>query len=131
VTPSSEGSAPVTDSAPVADPAAWALAAARAADDKLGHETVVIEVGELLAITGYFVITNGANRRQVKAITLAIEESLTASGGPKPLRIEGLDEMDWVLMDYGDFVVHVFETDTRAVYDLERLWGDCPKIAWS
>jgi ribosome-associated protein len=130
VTASSEGSAPLTSGAPSTDPAAWALAAARAADDKLGRETVVIDVGELLAITGYFVITNGTNRRQVKAITQAVEEGLTGSGGPKPLRIEGLDEMGWVLMDYGDFVVHVFDVDTRAVYDLERLWGDCPKIAW-
>lgn len=111
-------------------PTQWASAAARAAADKLGHDTLVIAVGELLAITDHFVITSGANRRQVKAITQNIEEQLTLEGGPKPLRIEGLDELGWVLMDFGSFVVHVFDADTRSVYDLERLWGDCPTVAW-
>jgi ribosome-associated protein len=108
----------------------WVRAAARTADDKLGQDTVVIAVGDLLAITDHFVITNGANRRQVKAITEAVEEGLTAAGGPKPLRIEGLQDLDWVLMDYGEFVVHVFDSDTRSIYDLERLWGDCPTLDW-
>ena len=120
-----------TDEAVSTDqPGKWACLAARAADDKLGNETVVIAVGELLAITDHFVITNGSNRRQVKAITEAVEEHLSAVGGPKPVRIEGLDELDWVLMDYGEFVVHVFDSDTRSVYDLERLWGDCPTVEW-
>jgi ribosome-associated protein len=112
------------------EPGIWAGVAARAADDQLGQDTVVIAVGELLAITDHFVITSGTNRRQVKAITGEIEVQVSAAGGPKPLRIEGLDELDWVLMDYGAFVVHIFESATRKIYDLERLWGDCPTLEW-
>lgn len=119
-----------TEVTPSDDSPMWASVAARAADAKLGIDTVVLAVGDLLAITDHFVITHGSNRRQVKAITNAVEQGLTAAGGPKPLRLEGLDELDWVLMDYGPFVVHVFDAETRAVYDLERLWGDCPSVEW-
>jgi ribosome-associated protein len=66
----------------------------------------------------------------VRAIVDAVEEALTLAGGPKPRRIEGLDAMDWVLMDYGDFVVHVFTAEARAYYQLERLWGDRPRVEW-
>jgi ribosome-associated protein len=59
-----------------------------------------------------------------------VEEQLTEAGGPKPRRIEGLDTMDWVLMDYGDFVVHVLTAEARAYYELERLWGDRPRVEW-
>ena len=110
--------------------AQWAIAAARAADDKLASETVVIDVGDVLAITEHFVITSGANPRQVKAVVEEVEEQLTAAGGPKPVRIEGVDQLEWVLMDYGTFVVHVFHVETRAYYQLERLWADCPRVSW-
>jgi ribosome-associated protein len=91
---------------------------------------VVLEVAEVLAICGWFVIASAANDRQVKAIVDEIEEQVDLIGGPKPKRIEGLDARQWVLMDYGDVVVHVFTEDTRAFYDLERLWADVPRVAW-
>lgn len=106
------------------------MLAARAADDKLATDTLVIDVGDVLAITDHFVITSGANNRQVRAIADAVEEQLTLAGGPKPRRIEGRDTLDWVLMDYGDFVVHVFSAEARAFYQLERLWGDRPRVEW-
>jgi ribosome-associated protein len=109
----------------------WPVAAARAADDKKGIDTVVLEVGEVLAITGYFVITSGANTRQVRTIAEAVEEQITLEGGPKPVRIEGLDDRHWVLLDYGDFVVHVFLQETRDYYELERLWSDVPQVEWA
>lgn len=109
----------------------WAREAARAADDKFGKDTVVIDVGDVLVVTDYFVITSGDNRRQVRALVEDIEERITEAGGPKPLRIEGLDTLEWVLMDYGDFVVHVFEPESRAFYQLERLWGDRPRVAFA
>ena len=112
-------------------PSMWALIAARSADDKFGRDTYVIDVGDVLAVTELFVITTGANRRQVKAIVEEIEEKIAESGGPKPARIEGLDKLEWVLMDYGDFVVHVFDEPTRAFYRLDRLWGDRPKVEWN
>lgn len=108
----------------------WHIMAARAADDKIGADTIVIDVGDVMAITDHFVITSGNNRRQVRAIVDAVEEELTMQGGPKPLRIEGLDTSSWVLMDFGEFVVHVFSSEVREYYELERLWGDRPRVAW-
>jgi ribosome-associated protein len=108
----------------------WALIAARAADDKLGVDTVVVDVGDVLVVTDLFVITSGTNARQVKAIVDEIEEQVADGGGPRPLRVEGLATLEWVLLDYGAFVVHVFNTEQRAFYQLERLWGDRPRVDW-
>jgi ribosome-associated protein len=109
----------------------WAIEAARAADAKQGVDTVVLAVGELLAITEHFVITHGSNPRQVKTIADEVERRVVETGGPKPRRIEGLDDLTWVLMDYGDFVVHVFNEDARRYYELERLWADVPVVDWT
>ena len=108
----------------------WARTAARAASAKGGEETVIIEVGGVLAITDAFVITSGRNTRQVKTIAEEVEARLKADGGIKPLRVEGLDDTHWVLLDYGDLVIHVFLDETRDYYDLERLWSDAPRLAW-
>lgn len=70
------------------------------------------------------------NSRQVRTIADEVEKRLTAAGGPKPIRVEGLDDLSWVLMDYGDFVVHVFDEDARRYYELERLWADVPSVDW-
>ena len=109
----------------------WAIEAARAADDKKGEETIVLAVGEVLAVTEHFVITHGSNPRQVRTIADEVERRLTEQGGPKPIRVEGLDDLSWVLLDYGDFVVHVFNEDARRYYELERLWADVPVVDWS
>jgi ribosome-associated protein len=108
----------------------WARTAAQAASAKGGEETVIIEVGAVLAITDAFVITSGRNTRQVKTIAEEVEERLKVDGGIAPLRVEGLGDSQWVLLDYGDLVIHVFLDETRAFYDLERLWSDAPRIAW-
>ncbi len=108
----------------------WARTAASAASAKGGEDTVIIEVGEVLAITDAFVITSGRNTRQVKTIAEEVEARLKADGGITPLRIEGLDDTHWVLLDYGDLVVHVFLDETREYYDLERLWSDAPRLSW-
>ncbi len=108
----------------------WAVAAARAAAAKTDMPTVVLSVGDLLAITDLFVVTSAGSSRQVRALTEEIERSLAEQGGPKPTRVEGLDDLRWVLMDYGAFVVHVFLEETRAFYDLERLWSDAAKVDW-
>jgi ribosome-associated protein len=107
-----------------------AAVAARAASDKLGADTVILEVGQVLAITDAFVITSGANSRQVRTIAEEVEKAVKADDGPTPLRIEGLDDARWVLLDYGDFVVHVFLDEARRYYDLERLWSDAPRVHW-
>ena len=117
--------------APAADPLAWACEAARAADDKQGKDTVVLDVGAVLEITGWFVITSAHNSRLVRTIAETVEERVVAAGGPKPLRVEGLDSGEWILLDYGDFVVHVFGDETRAFYELERLYRDMPSVDWA
>jgi ribosome-associated protein len=104
--------------------------AARAAAAKKGEGTIILEVGRVLAITEAFVITSGTNARQVRTIAEEVEDRVKADGGPSPLRIEGLDDARWVLLDYGDFVVHVFLDEVRRFYDLERLWSDSPRWAW-
>jgi ribosome-associated protein len=90
-------------------------------------DVVLLDVHELLVITDIFVIGSGATRRQVQALTDAVEEA-TRAIDRRPLRREGEDDAQWVLLDYGDVVVHVFDSPTRAYYDLERLWGDAPRL---
>jgi len=108
----------------------WARAAAAVADDMKATDTLIIDVGEVFAVSDYFVITAGSNSRQVHAIVDAVEENLRGLGGPSPIRIEGLQGREWVLMDYGGFVVHVFQQQQREFYQLERLWGDRPRVSW-
>jgi ribosome-associated protein len=108
----------------------WCAIAARAASAKKGEDTVVLAVGRVLAITDAFVITGGANARQVRTITEEVEKQLKIAGGPAPRRTEGLDDARWVLMDYGDFVVHVMDPEARQFYELERLWGDAERWEW-
>lgn len=109
---------------------AWARTAARAASAKGGDETVILEVGGVLAITDAFVITSGRNTRQVRTIAEEVEARLKDEGGISPLRVEGLTDAQWVLLDYGDLVIHAFLDETREFYDLERLWSDAPRVAW-
>jgi len=108
----------------------WARAAATVADDMKATDTLIIDVGEVFAVSDYFVITAGSNSRQVHAIVDAVEKNLKGLDGPSPVRIEGLDGLEWVLMDYGGFVVHVFQQQQRDFYQLERLWGDRPRVSW-
>jgi ribosome-associated protein len=107
------------------------MVAARAADAKSGEDTAILAMGELLGLTDAFVITSGRNARQVRTIVDEVERQVKDSGGCPPVRVEGLDDARWVLMDYGDFLVHVFLDEARQFYDLEHLWVDAPRIAWT
>jgi ribosome-associated protein len=107
-----------------------ASVAARAASAKKATDTLVLEVGAVLAITDLFVITSGANSRQVRTIAEEVEARVAQDSGRKPIRSEGLDDARWVLLDYGDFVVHVFLEEVRRFYDIERLWSDAPRLEW-
>lgn len=104
--------------------------AARAADEKTGTDTVVLEVGEVLGIAEAFVITSAGNERLVRTIAEEVERQVKEVGGPGPLRVEGKSDARWILMDYGDIVVHVFLEEARRYYDLERLWADAPRFDW-
>jgi ribosome-associated protein len=115
------------------EPPAYALCrvAAQAADAKLGEDTVILGMGELIGVLDAFVITSGRNARQVRSLVEEVERALKAEGGRAPATIEGLADTTWVLMDYGDFAVHVFSADARAYYDLEHLWSGAPRVAWT
>jgi len=104
-----------------------AVAAAEAAADKLATDIVALDVSEPLAITEAFVLCSAANDRQVRAVVDAVEERLRGMGA-KPLRREGEKESRWVLLDFGDIVVHVQLAEERIHYAIERLWKDCPSI---
>lgn len=104
-----------------------ALAAAAAAQDKLAQDVVGLDVSDQLPLTDVFVIASAPTERQVGAIVDAVGERLLTLGA-KALRREGHREGRWVLLDFGDIVVHVMHTQEREFYDLERLWKDCPVI---
>ena len=107
--------------------------AARAAADKQGSDIVVLDVGEIISITEAFVIVSATNTRQVRTIVDEVELAIKVLGGDDdegPRSVEGLHDASWVLMDYGDIIVHVFLAETRSYYDLERLWADAPRLDW-
>jgi ribosome-associated protein len=101
--------------------------AAAAADSKQGEDMVALDVSQQLALTDAFLLVSGRNERNVLAIASEIEDKMTEAGH-KALRREGRSEGRWVLLDFGDVVVHVFHEEDRMFYSLERLWKDCPVI---
>lgn len=107
-----------------------ALVAAAAADSKLGQDTVVLAMAEALGVVDAFVVTSGSNVRQVRTLVEEIERQVKAREERSPYRVEGLRDATWVLMDYGDFVVHVFLDELRDFYDLEHLWSAAPRVRW-
>ena len=107
---------------------AKAQRAARAALDRKAVDLVVLDVQGLSGVTDYFLVCSGRSTTHLKSITDAIREELK-DDGVRPLHVEGATESGWVLLDYGDVLMHVFLEDTRAYYALERLWGDAPSIS--
>jgi ribosome-associated protein len=97
--------------------------AIKAAEDKKAQDVTVLDLRNASGFTDHFVICSGANARQIHAIADAIIDALAAEG-VKPAHVEGLHRSEWVLVDYFDFIVHIFSPDTRAFYGLERLWGN-------
>jgi ribosome-associated protein len=102
--------------------------ALRAASDKKALEMVILDLREIASFTDYFLITSGTNVRQVQAIADEVVEQLKKQG-TRAARVEGYGTAEWVLVDYGDFIVHVFEDKARRFYDLERLWRDAARVA--
>jgi ribosome-associated protein len=101
--------------------------AVHAAEDKKALDLVVLDLRKASGFTDYFVICSGANARQVRAIADAVTEGLAADG-VKPAHVEGYDRSEWILLDYFDFIVHVFAPETRMFYGLERLWGSAERV---
>lgn len=110
--------------------AALAMCAARAASDLKAADILILDVGTLLSITGYFVIASASNPRQVRAVVDNIEAKAKVELGRSPVRTEGVREQQWTLIDYGDVVVHVFLDSVREFYEIERLYMDAPRVEW-
>lgn len=105
-----------------------AVIAARAASDKKASDILAIDVAELLVVTDYFVICSANSAIQARAIADEVEEQLRVDAGIKPIGREGVDEGKWVLLDFADVVVHVFQPAEREFYRLEKLWGTAPRL---
>jgi ribosome-associated protein len=110
-----------------ADIEALVRTAANGAAEKKATDVMALYVAETLVVTDYFLIATGTNDRQVHAIADSIEDALREAGA-KPIGREGERELKWVLLDYGDFVVHVFQAAEREFYRLEKLWSDAPRL---
>lgn len=102
--------------------------AIRCAADKKAVGLICLDLREIASFTEFFIIAGGTNQRQVQAIADEVNEQLKKQLGRRPVRIEGYNSAEWVLVDYGDFVVHVFDKDARDFYDLERLWRDAGRV---
>ena len=116
-----------SDSKATPDAVHAARTAATAIDAKKGENVVLLDLSGLLVVTDVFLVASGTSNRHVKALVDDAEEALRAIGR-RPIRREGTDFGEWVLLDYGDLVIHVFDPETRDYYDLERLWADAPVI---
>jgi ribosome-associated protein len=103
------------------------IGALRAASDKKAVNSIVLDLRDVTEFTDFFIITSGTNVRQVQAISDGISEDLKLIDA-RPIRIEGYNTAEWILMDYGDFVVHIFEEKSREFFDLERLWRDAKRV---
>ena len=102
--------------------------AAKAAEEKKANDLVILDLRKAAGFTDFFVICSGTNSRQIRAIADSVMETL-AMDGVKPAHVEGYDRSEWVLIDYFDFIVHVFAPETRLFYSLERLWGNAEQVA--
>lgn len=98
------------------------------ASEKKAADMVALDLREIASFTEFFVLASGANQRQVQAISDEISEQLKKQFGRRPVRIEGYNSAEWILLDYGDFVIHLFDKDAREFYDLERLWRDARRV---
>ena len=107
-----------------------AQAAADAVFSKKGADIVLLDVGGQFFLADVFVIATGTSRPHVQALAEHVEEKIAQAFDVKPLRLEGVNEAEWVLIDYGDIIVHLFQPGPRDFYSLERLWGDSARIRW-
>lgn len=107
-----------------------ALLAARIAEENRGRDIVVLDLREMTSIFDYFVVVSGTSRRQLHAISEEIDRAMEEELGDRRLGIEGYEESRWILLDYGDVVIHMFEPETRAYYGLEDLWSQAKRVPW-
>jgi len=102
---------------------------AKAAEDTRGKDTLVLDLTDVTPIADYFVITTGASGRQMYAVAEEVDRVMRSSGS-RPRGVEGQKDSSWILHDFGDIVLHVFNPEARKLYDLEHLWADAPRVNW-
>ena len=107
-----------------------AVVAARIAEDNRGRDIVVLDLREMTTLFDYFVVVTGASRRQLHAISEEIDNVLEKTMNDRRLGIEGYEESRWILLDYGDVVIHLFDAETRSYYALEDLWAHAKRVPW-
>ncbi len=115
-------------STPFAELDAEVKLAIECAAEKKAFDLIALDLREVATFTEFFVIASASNQRQAQAITDEIQEQLKKQLKSKAVRVEGYNSAEWILMDYGDFIVHIFEQKAREFYDLERLWRDARKV---
>jgi ribosome-associated protein len=120
--------APANAVTPFADLDPEVKLALHLASEKKAADLRVLDLREIASFAEFFIIATGANQRQVQAICDEISEQLKKQLDSRPVRIEGYSSAEWVLLDYGDFIVHIFNTEAREFYDLERLWRDARRV---
>jgi ribosome-associated protein len=125
---------PISESPPITEQAAQrslklAMAAARTAEDNRGENILVLDMREITPVFDYFVIVTGTSRRQLHAISEEIDHCLEDELGDRRLGIEGYNESHWILLDYGNVVIHLFDGETREFYALEQFWTNAPQVA--
>lgn len=113
------------------DGRALAVLAARTADERKGDDILILDVGDVLAIAGWFVVVSASNSRLVESLAQDIERAAKDELDTSPVRVEGHREKQWILIDYGDVIVHVFLKEMRDFYEIERLYGDVPRLDWA
>ena len=109
-------------------PKELSLTAANAALDKKGEDVIILDLVGISTITDFFIIATANNARQIRTVAEEVEKKVKEAGGSVPRSIEGLSDASWVLMDYVDFVVHIFLPETRRYYSLDRLWADAQRL---
>ncbi|HEY3968357.1 MAG TPA: ribosome silencing factor [Planctomycetaceae bacterium] len=102
---------------------------AKTAEDMRGKDTIVLDLTEVTAIVDFFVITTGTSGRQMRSVADEIERTMRTTGS-RPRSVEGANDANWILEDFGDIVLHVFSPEARKLYDLEHLWADAPRVDW-
>lgn len=107
-----------------------ALAAARTAEENRGQQVVILDLRRLACIFDYFVIASGTSRRQLHAMSEEIDQKLEQDLGDQRMGIEGYQGSNWILLDYGTVVIHLFDAETRDFYGIEKLWGEAPQVPW-
>ena len=126
--PGAAKSATAEPPTPFAELDAEVRLAIHCAAEKKAYDMVALDLRKIASFTEFFIIATGANQRQVQAIADEINEQLKKQLKSRPVRIEGYSGAEWVLLDYGDFVVHIFNKESREFYDLERLWRDANRV---